>query len=287
VAAADHGRPRVSFRKPHPPVVIPSDGIVVLTGAEGRIGSGFRDEYIDHFKEAYTLRLAVHDAAFRDDRFHDVREFDLADRESVFGAVAGAHTIVHLAGNASFRANLEELLEPNLIGLVNLFGAGRRAGCKRIVFASSVHAVMGWPAGHQVHPREAPRPECLYGASKVFGEALCSVFSSRYGISCIAIRIGAYVERGRLSEMIDLFPESVDIAITQRDLAQLLHRCVSAPASIEYAIVHGLSGNRYNRLDLTETERLLGFRPSDDAFESLAADAILSAARDPIHEVND
>lgn len=268
--------------------MIPSDGIVVLTGAEGRIGSGFRDEYVDHYHEAYRLRLAVRDAGFRDDRFPDVHRFDLADPESVSAVVAGAHTILHLAANASFAANLEELLEPNLIGLVNLFGAARRAGCRRIVFASSVHAVMGWPAGHQVQAAEGPRPECLYGASKVFGEALCSVFSSRYGISCIAVRIGAYVERGRLSQMIERFPESVDIAVTQRDLADLLHRCVVAPASVDYAIVHGLSGNRFNRLDMTETERLLGYRPTDDAFESLPAGAILSAASEPlIHEVND
>jgi nucleoside-diphosphate-sugar epimerase len=268
--------------------VIPSDGIVVLTGAEGRIGSGFRDEYMDRYHEAYRLRLAVRDAGFRDDRFHDVVRFDLADPESVSAAVAGAHTIVHLAANASFRANLDELLEPNVVGVVNLFGAARREGCKRIVFASSVHAVMGWPVGHQVHSAEGPRPDCLYGASKVFGEALCSVFSSRYGISCIAVRIGAYVERERLSEMLERFPESVDIAVTQRDLAELLHRCVVAPASVGYAIVHGLSGNRYNRLDMTQTERLLGYRPTDDAFESLPAGANLSGAMEPpVHEVND
>ena len=268
--------------------MIPADGVVVLTGAEGRIGSGFRDEYIDHYQQAYSLRLAVQDAGFRDHRFHDVCAFDLADPESVLNAVAGAHTIVHLAGNPSFTANFEELLEPNLIGLVNLFEAGRRAGCKRIVFASSVHAVMGWPAGHQVHPRETARPDCFYGAGKVFGEALCSVFSSRYGISCIAVRVGAYVERGRLSEMIEQFPRSVDIAITQGDLAELLHRCVIAPASVDYAIVHGLSNNRYNRLDMTETERLLGYRPTDDAFQSIAAPAILSAETEPVpHEMSE
>jgi uronate dehydrogenase len=268
--------------------VIPSDGVVVLTGAEGRIGSGFRHEYLEHYRESYRLRLAVHEAGFRDDRFEDVREFDLADAASVSAAVAGAHTIVHMAGNSSFRASFEELLEPNLIGLVNLFEAGWHAGCKRVVLASSVHAVMGWPAGRQVHPRDGPRPDCPYGAGKVFGEALCSVFSSRYGMSCIAIRIGAYVEGGLLSEMIGEYPDSVDIAVTQRDLAELLHRCIIAPASVDYAIVHGLSGNRFNRLDMTETERLLGYRPVDDAFQSLSTLASPTAGETRLpHEVHD
>jgi hypothetical protein len=46
---------------------------------------------------------------------------------------------------------------------------------------------------------------------------------------------------------------------------QLLAQCIEAP-DITFAIVHGLSENRFKRLDLTSTRDLLGYAPQDDAF---------------------
>lgn len=53
--------------------------------------------------------------------------------------------------------------------------------------------------------------------------------------------------------------------VSARDLHQLLVRCIETPA-IGFAIVHGLSQNRFKRLDLTSTRELLGYAPEDDAF---------------------
>ncbi|MCA1726586.1 MAG: NAD-dependent epimerase/dehydratase family protein, partial [Actinobacteria bacterium] len=74
--------------------------LVVLTGAEGRIGSGFRDEYLSSSSPEYDLRLAVHPADFADERFPQVVRFDLAELDSVRAAFRDADAVIHLAGNA-------------------------------------------------------------------------------------------------------------------------------------------------------------------------------------------
>jgi len=48
-----------------------------------------------------------------------------------------------------------------------------------------------------------------------------------------------------------------------------LVRCVEA-ADVQFAIVHGISDNRFKRLDLTSTRNLLGYAPQDDAFDIFA-----------------
>ena len=50
--------------------------------------------------------------------------------------------------------------------------AAKANGVRRVVFASSIHAVSGYPADYQVHTEEPVNPGDLYGVSKCFGEAL-------------------------------------------------------------------------------------------------------------------
>lgn len=241
--------------------------LVLLTGAEGTIGGGFRDEYSGSYEDSYRLRLAVRDPEFRDDRFDPPTLVDLEDLERVREACRGVHTVVHLAANAEWKAPFEELLGPNVVGAYNLFEAARQMGCKRVVYASSVHAIMGYPVDRQVHEHDPPRADSLYGATKVFGEALCSAYSHQYGLSCIAVRIGAYVGGGPRGGVVRSGnPQFLDIFVSQRDLCQLIHRCILAPPELTYAVVSGLSDNRFKRIDIHQARTLLGYQPKDDAF---------------------
>lgn len=56
--------------------------------------------------------------------------------------------------------------------------------------------------------------------------------------------------------------------LSHRDAADLLERCIRIEG-VQYAVVHGVSNNRYTRLSLEETRRLLGYAPQDDAFSLL------------------
>ncbi len=82
------------------------------------------------------------------------------------------------------------------VGVYNAFEAARQAGCRRILFASSVHAMLGYPidwsnggTGEGTDNTKPPNPPNTYGATKVWGEALCRKFSNADGLSCIAMRV--------------------------------------------------------------------------------------------------
>lgn len=242
--------------------------LVLLTGASGNIGSGFRDDYIARYSHQYRLRLTSHGDDLDDARFSDIVNVDIEDLGALTEACRGVSTVVHLAANADWQADFcDELVGPNIIGAYHVFEAARRAGCARVVFASSVHAVMGYPLDHQARTTDAARPDTLYGVTKVFGEALCSSYAYTHGLSCIAIRIGAYVPDSELDSVHECAnPQLLDIFISQRDMSEILHRAIVAPRDLRYAIVHAVSDNRFKRLDMTATEELLGVRVRDDAF---------------------
>jgi len=103
--------------------------------------------------------------------------------------------------------------------------------------------------------------------SKCFGEAVAAYFAQAEGLSTIVVRIGAY-DDGSADNWLRQRPNVRDLAtyVSARDLQQLLVRCIEAP-DIPFAIAHGLSDNRFTRLDLTSTRELLGYTPQDDSFE--------------------
>jgi hypothetical protein len=135
------------------------------------------------------------------------------------------------------------------------------AGVRRVIYASSIHAVSGYPPDVQVKTGEPVNPGDLYGVSKCFGEALGRYFAEQEGMSVIALRIGAFQPLNTAAE-----PGSanlLDAFVSRRDLNQLIVRCVD-DETLRFAIFHGLSNNRYKRLDLSDTCALVGYEPRDD-----------------------
>lgn len=189
---------------------------------------------------------------------------DLADLDAARQACDGMDTVIHLAADPRTTAEFyKDLLDPNFKATFNMYRAAADAGCKRLVFASSVNAVAAYPHERQVRVTDAPCPLNVYGASKAFGESLGAYFAHIEGLSNISIRIGAV---GDLRDLDVNAPDHLRaIYVTYRDLCHLLDRCVETP-DIQYAVVHGVSKNARNWLDLTETSRLLDYHPVDDAF---------------------
>ena len=243
---------------------------VLLTGAAGRIGSAFREAY----GERYRFRLAdLHTDALADTpgADHEIVRLDIADADTCREACAGIDTVVHLAAIPQQRRTGKSSLLPNNIqGVVNVFRAASEASCRRVVFASSVHAVGGLQEGEAIPDDVPPRPVNLYGASKAFGEAVASTYSAA-GLSGIAIRIGAYDapwfhERGDATAAMAY--------VSARDLNDLLVRCIETE-NIPYAVVAGISDNAHKRFDLIQTKRLLGYAPRDDGFKVLGLTRVM------------
>ena len=242
-----------------------SDGekLLVITGAAGRIGSFYRR----HFgaREGWRLRLQdvrpIEDAGGWETQTGDLTDLDTARR-----AVAGAHSVLHLAADPSTRADFyESLLERNIKTTYNVFHAAAEAGAQRVIFASSINAVNAYPDAVQVHTNMLARPANVYGATKVWGEALASCFVAQHRLpSAIAVRIGGYTLREAIRA--DARPQHLAFTVTADDLSRLFDCCLAAGPEVTFAVVHGLSANRFVKMELDSTRRLVGYAPRDDAF---------------------
>lgn len=234
---------------------------VVVTGAAGRIGSFFAE----HSHDRYDLTLIDRPGTAGLDAlgsFGRVETADLSELDRLKDLFAGHDTLVHLAADPSPRATWDSVVTNNITGTYHALVAAKAAGCGRVVYASSIHAVSGYPGDRQVHTTDPPNPGDLYGVSKRFGEALARYMADQEGLSAICIRIGAFqpVEKAREDRGINM----LDAFVSRRDLNQLIQRCIDAQG-VRFAIVHGLSDNAFKRMDLTDTCELLGYQPQDDA----------------------
>lgn len=231
-----------------------------MTGAAGRIGRAFLREYGDR----YRLRLADV-LPHPDPAGHETRLVDLTDPAAAAEVCRDMDTVLHLAADPNPRATFYgSLLDRNIRMAYHLFDAASVAGCRRLVFASSIHAVNAYPLDVQVHPDQPVRPGDLYGVTKAFGEALCSYYGDCTSLSCIAVRIGAFGTPDKVADSPD--PRLLALWVSERDLCQLLHRCIEAPETVRRLIVHGVSDNQFKRLDISGARDVLGYAPQDDAF---------------------
>jgi uronate dehydrogenase len=232
---------------------------VLITGAAGNVGSHLRRELAGR----YALRLsdikAINDVG-------DHEKFiqgDIAHMKDALLMTKGVDAVVHLGG-FSVEGPWETILEANIVGLYNVFEAARRNKVKRVLFATSNHAVGYNRRDEKIDHRVYPRPDSRYGVSKVFGEALGSLYADKYGMEVFNMRIG------------NVNPEPVDkrrlaIWISPRDLAQLVAIGVEHP-DIRFEIVYGISGNQRAWYDNSNAHRL-GYRPKDDS-EAWAAEIL-------------
>jgi len=124
--------------------------------------------------------------------FGEVVASELSDLEKLKKLCRGIDTVVHLAGDPNPSAAWKSLLDSNIVGTYNVFVAAKAAGCRRVIYASSIHAVSGYPADVQVKTSEPVNPGDLYGVSKCFCEALGRYMAEQEGLSVIALRIGAF-----------------------------------------------------------------------------------------------
>ncbi len=227
---------------------------VLITGAGGRIGGSLAELLHDR----YDLRLLYHQRIPESPPVDDWVTMDLSDIGRLEEALRGIDAIVHMAADPYTNAPWESVLPNNIVGTYNLFEAARRAGVKRIVFASTNH-VMGmydrdgqWP----IYADQPVRPDSLYGVSKAFGENLGRFWYDQHGVSVICLRIGW------------MLPEPKDeisrwMWLSPRDCAQIVSRAIEC--EIGFDVFYAISANSGRRWDITKAIERLSYRPQDDA----------------------
>jgi len=243
---------------------------VLITGAAGNIGRTLRA----HFKGRYAL-LRLTDVAPQKpaEPGEEVQTVDIRDMAALERSMEGIDCVIHLAGVPEEDA-WDKILPLNIEGCYNVFEAARRQGVRRVVFASSNHAVGFHRRETFIDTLVQPRPDGRYGVSKVFGEAVGRLYADKYGLSVACLRIGSFRPSDRPSETRHLLTW-----ISHRDMAQLAYRCVEHPA-YHFVVAYGVSNNLRNRWDNTPA-KFLGYRPQDDA-EAFAAQVASAPAEDPL-----
>ena len=243
---------------------------VLITGATGDVGTHLSRELAGKYK----LRLSDR-RPLTPPKGQTFVKADISKMTDALRITRGVDAIVHLAGY-SVEGPWPGILKSNIIGCYNVFEAARRNGVKRILFPTSNHAVGFYPRSQTIDHRVYIKPDSRYGVSKVFGEALGSLYADKYGMEVFCMRIGNVnpvpIDKRRLS-----------ILFTPRDLAQLVTIGIEHP-EIRFEIVYGISGNKRAWYDNSNAVRL-GYRPLDDS-EDWAAEVLAKepAGADPVAE---
>lgn len=253
---------------------------VLVTGAAGRIG-GIVRRFLGSKYDLSALDIAA---------VGDIPSTvaDIADLDAIRPAFEGQDAVVHLGADPSGGAPWDSVLPSNIVGMYNVMEACREAGVKRVVFASTNHVVGYYPEKDDPYravfegrvedipspfpmlTAERVRPDCLYGVSKAFGEAIGSLYCDKYGISFIALRIGGVnMDPGWHRQS---YP-GLAMWLSHRDAAQLIERSLDAPESVGFLVVYGMSNNTMRIHEIDTAEQILGYRPEDDAGETLSPDA--------------
>ncbi|MFC7376227.1 MULTISPECIES: NAD-dependent epimerase/dehydratase family protein [unclassified Brachybacterium] len=227
---------------------------VLITGATGGVGSHLAED----LKQDYDLVLQGRSAE-KAPPGTELQVADLAEYDKLVAMMDGVDTVVHLAGAASPESSWDLVLEANLIGLRNVLEAAREAGVRRIVFASSNHA-MGMYDRHEewpVYPHQIQRGDSLYGVSKIFGEALGRFYYDEHGLDFIALRIG-WVSEDPLEADEDVLRA---MWLSPSDCARVVRRAIEA--EVRFGLYYAISDNPNRRWSLTNTTLELGYRPQD------------------------
>jgi uronate dehydrogenase len=244
---------------------------VLLTGAAGDIGSRLRKLLKGVYPE---LRLSDIKKPADLGPHEAFVAADLAQLDQVEKAVEGMEGIIHLGGH-SIEGSWETILQANIIGCYNMFEAARRGGVRRVVFASSNHAIGFYPRHHHIGVDVTARPDSRYGVSKAFGEALGSLYADKHGLGVLCLRIGNVGDK-------PLDKRRLSIWISPRDLAQLVRIGLEHP-ELAFEIFYGASNNERTWWDNSRAHDY-GYRPLDRAEDhveqAFAAQAKLAA--DPV-----
>ena len=231
---------------------------LVLTGAAGRLGSYLREPLSKMCDTLVSGDLADDiGTLYAGERYVKADLGDLAAMEQLLD---GADMVVHF-GAIGDEADFDAILHSNIKGAYNIWEAAYRKGLRRVVYASSIHAVGMYPKTEFIGTDVPHRPDTYYGLAKCFSEDLASLYWDKRGLEAVCLRIlsCAKVSNAR----------AVGSWLSYDDLIQLVQRAIDTPVT-GFTICYGVSNNDRAPVDNSGAS-FLGYRPKDNA-EQFAAE---------------
>ncbi len=231
---------------------------LLITGAAGSLGHQMRGRLHAMCDALRLSDVAPLSAAAPHEECVQVA---LEDGPAVRALLHDVDAVIHFGG-VSTEAPWAPILKANIEGVVNLYEAARHQGVKRIIFASSNHAIGCYRQDETIDTKVPTRPDGLYGLSKAFGENCAQMYWDRFGIETVSVRIGSS------------FPEPVDRRMLATwlsfdDLERLIVAALTSPI-VGHTVMYGMSDNPHVFWDNRHAKHV-GYQPRDSSAPFRAA----------------
>jgi hypothetical protein len=239
---------------------------VLITGSGGNMGRMLRARLAAPGRTLRLLNRSPVTPAGPDEAVEIVTA-SVTDFSAVVAACEGVDAIIHLGG-LSGEAPFEDILHTNVLGSHHLLEAARRQGVRKVLLASSNHAV-GYLSRDDAPPDGLPadlppRPDSLYGWSKTAVESLGRLYADTYPLDVYCLRIGSCFE-------VPFNVRHLSTWLSPDDSARLINACLSTDNG-GFHLLWGVSANTRRWWSLRSGEQV-GYHPVDDA-EAFAAELI-------------
>ena len=165
---------------------------ILVTGGAGFIGSHLTEAFVGAGHDVVVvdnLSSGRREQVAAGARFHeaDIRSADAArivadEKPDVLCHYAAQMNVRHSVEDPAFDADV------NVVGLLRMLEAARKAGTRTTLFASSGGTVYGEVESLPTAEDHAPVPLCPYGVSKLTGEHYLEYYHRIHGMRYVALR---------------------------------------------------------------------------------------------------
>jgi uronate dehydrogenase len=243
---------------------------IVLTGANGNLGKQLRAPLSKMCDTLVSTDINPVENSLENETFVQA---DLANMEQIKPLLEGADMVVHF-GAIVDELPFEQMWGPNFVGSYNIWQAAKLHGVRRIIYASSIHAMGMYSKTVAIDTQMPHRPDTFYGLAKCFTEDLGRMYWEKEGIESVHLRIYSATSKPGNARALGSW-------LSPDDLVQLVTRAVDTP-HVGFTICYGISNNDRSPVDNSAASHL-GYRPKDNA-EEFASEFLTDA---PVVEVGD
>ncbi|MBL4813345.1 MAG: NAD(P)-dependent oxidoreductase [Rhodobacteraceae bacterium] len=226
---------------------------IVLTGACGALGNELRA----HLAKMADTLLSTDIAAAPEQLLANETfvQADLAKMDEIGPLLEGADMVVHFGAIVDEKP-FEELLGPNYIGAYNVWEAAHKHGLRRVIYASSIHAVGLHSSADGIDTEAHHRPDTFCGLAKCFAEDLGRMYWEKRGLEAVCLRILSCTPEPQNTRALGTW-------LSYGDMVRLVIRAVDTPVT-GFTTIFGVSAN--DRAPVSNAKvAFLGYKPQDNA----------------------
>ena len=245
---------------------------VLVTGSSGLIGGII----LKHNSDNNLFGLDIVPSEYPN---HEISDISDSKKLADIFSKNNIDVVVHLAGKTSVAGTWDNLIGNNFDGTANVFEASKNSEVKKVIFASSNHAVGLFEnddpykqiiSGNYQDIKNYEliksnceiRPDSLYGVSKAFGENIGRYYYETFGIKVACLRIGSVRQvdtpvEGNSNRFFSTW-------CSHKDISGLIEACINSE-KIVFNIFYGVSDNKWKIWDISDQKKILNFHPQSDA----------------------